>query len=315
LILCSIPRLTDKEKEQLSNIHHGSIHFVSDFENAEVAWEEVKIFITFGYDINTSLLKKLEALRWIHIFQTGIEHIPLKVIKDRNITLTHTKNIHGIPISEYVLSMILYTVRDLPRYLASKNSKYWDRREPFIEEANGKTAAIFGTGVIGKEIAKTLKSINLHIIGVNTTGHRIEHFDEVYSLQDKQLALIKSDFVVLIMPLTKDTYHCIGKEEFRIMKNNSYLINVGRGPLVDVDALIQALSTNQIKGAAIDVFEVEPLPVESPLWNLNNLFITPHIASLSNKYNERAIEEFESNYELFIQNKPLNYEITLNKAY
>ena len=160
--------------------------------------EEIEIYLTLGYEINPNLLKKMKSLRWIHIFQTGLDHLSITNILEQDILLTHTRDIHGTPISEYVLSMILYKVRDFPRFVANKNENYWDENEPFIEEANGKTVAIFGMGSIGQEIARILKYLNLRVIGVNTNGNCKPFFDEAYTLDDKVLLLAKSDFVVLI---------------------------------------------------------------------------------------------------------------------
>ncbi|MFD1606971.1 D-2-hydroxyacid dehydrogenase [Oceanobacillus luteolus] len=313
LIICSIPQLTDEQMKKLKSLN-DKIYFTEDIHSNThtVPYDKAEIFITFGYDIQNEMLDRMENLKWIHIFQTGIEHLPIDDILKRDITLTHTKDIHGIPIGEYVLSMILYSVRDIPRFLASKHAKYWDEREPRIEEAHGKTVAVFGTGSVGRDIAKKLKALSMQVIGVNTSGKSIEHFDETYKMEDKHIVLGKSDFVVLILPATKDTYHCIGEEEFKSMKNNCFIINVGRGSLIDTDALIDNLLKRRIKGAALDVFDEEPLPATSPLWDLNNVFISPHIASLTDKYNDRCIDVFSENLNLFKEGKELKYRISFD---
>lgn len=309
MILCSVPRLTTKDKLRLEAACQGDSIIFSPYEaipDHEVS--NVEILITYGYDINSNMLDKMQSLKWIHILQTGIEHLNTEEIHKRKILLSHTKDVHGIPISEYVLSMVLYSARDIQRYTSSKEAGFWDRRE-LAGEAYGKTVAVFGTGSVGTEIAKLLKALQMNVIGVNTRGSSKEHFDEMYTLRDKHQVLAKSDYVVLILPLTNETHHCIAEEELKIMKESSFLINVGRGPLVKKDALIEALSHRFIKGAALDVFDQEPLPEGDPLWNLTNLFITPHIASLTDKYIQRATEKFTDNYYLFQQGEQLNNQI------
>lgn len=310
MVICTIPKLTKHQRLYLMEICDDEIYFVEGLNALTIPYEQVKIIITFGYDIHENILNKMESLQWIHIFQTGIEHLPLNKILKYNIKLTHTKNVHGIPISEYVLSMILYSVRDIPRFIASKSAKYWDDgAELQVGEAYGKTVAIFGTGSIGSEIAKVLKSMHMTVLGVNTTGKSKRFFDKVYSMDNKYTVLEKSDFVVLVLPSTKETYHCIGEKELKKMKENSFLINVGRGSLIDTTAITKSLAEGKIKGAALDVFEHEPLPEDSPLWDLKNLFITPHIATLTNRYYDRCINLFNINFKLFTESKNLQYQI------
>lgn len=294
---------------------NNDIIFEDELGKNQIPYDKVTIFATFGYDINENILNKMTQLKWIHIFQTGIEHLSIPEILNRNILLSHTKDVHGIPMSEHVLSMILYTVRDIPRYMSSKQARFWDRREPRIGEAYGKTVSIFGTGSIGSDIAKSLKALNMHIIGVNRSGNMRPHFDEVYKITDKHTVLEKSDFIVLIMPATEETHHCIGIEEFKKMKDSAFLINIGRSSLIDTDALVDSLLHRKIKGAALDVFDIEPLPEDSILWDLKNIYITPHIASSTNKYNERCIDVFRDNYQRHRDEKSLIYEITSKNNY
>jgi len=308
LILCSvssISSLTEEEKHKMREVS-DSVFFTDDIE--KIPYEKINILVTYGYDIDNNLLRKMPSLKWIHIFQTGIEHIPVKEILNKEILLTHTKDVHGIPISEYVLGMILYTLRDMQRFISNKNNKVWDKGLP-LNEAYGRNVTIFGTGSIGSEIAKLLKKIDMHIIGINRTGKPKEHFDEVFKMERRLNVINKSDFIVLIMPATEETYHCISENEFQAMSEQTFLINIGRGSLIDTKALIKNLIRGKIKGAALDVFEKEPLSNDSPLWHLDNLFITPHISSYTDKYNLRCIQEFIKNYSLFKAGKKLRNRV------
>lgn len=311
MILCSvssISSLTEEEKLKMRKVS-DSVFFTDGIE--KVPYEKVNVFVTYGYDVDKKLLSKMPNLKWIHIFQTGIDHVPVREILNEDILLTHTKNVHGIPISEYVLGMILYTVRDMPRFISNKEDKVWDKGVP-LNEAYGKKVAIFGTGSIGSEIAKLLKKLNMYTIGINTTGKPKEHFDEVFKMESKLNVIKKSDFIVLIMPSTEETYHCISENEFQAMNEQTLLINIGRGSLIDTQALIKNLTRKKIKGAALDVFDKEPLSNNSSLWELDNLFITPHISSFTDQYNLRCIDEFRKNYSLFEAGKQLRYSVNLD---
>lgn len=315
MIVCTIPNLTTAEKSFLQEPISETVYFAEHFSEVSIPLDQITIFITFGYDLTIKTLDQMTALKWINILQTGIEHLDIENILSRHILLTHTKDIHGIPISEYVLGMILYNVRNIQRFELSKQVRLWDRRELPATEAHGKTVAIFGTGSIGQDIAKLLKALNMKTIGVNTRGDHRPYFDEVYTLEKKHDVLKMSDFIVLIMPATEKTHHCMSHKEFELMKETAYLINVGRGPLIDTDALVTALQEKKIVGAALDVFDEEPLPIDSPLWDLKNIFITPHISSSTDKYNERALLKFLTNYEQFTQNNPLTNQIIDTQGY
>lgn len=315
MILCTIPNLTEEDKDMLKDNVKHAVHFCEHLNEVTINLSEVTFFITYGYDVTKDLLNKMNNLRWITIFQTGFEHIDIEEILGRGIRLTHTKDFHAISIAEYVLSMILFSVRKIEKFQHAQKSRIWDRQGLASTEAFGKTVSIFGTGSIGQTVAQRLKCIQMNTIGVNTSGRLLPYFDEMYTMKDKHEVLKRSDFVVLIMPATEETHHCISDVEFDLMKNNCYLINVGRGALIDTNALIKSLQEDKINGAALDVFDVEPLPIDSPLWNLPNIFITPHIASSTDMYAKRAFEKFLENYSKFECDQPLQYEIKDTKGY
>lgn len=306
MILSTIQTFNKSEKEILESKIGENIIFVSNILDPSIEKEKITILITFGSDISNDVLNNFTNLKWIHIFQTGIDHLDINQILKKQILLTNTKNIHGVPISEYVLSMILYKARNIQQYETSKNANLWDRRGILPNEVHGKTVGILGTGLIGQDIASLLKKMGMKTLGINTKGDTRPFFDEIYSMSDKEKVLKQSDFIVLILPATKDTHHCIDKEDFKIMKKSAYLINVGRGTLINTEAFINAIQNHEISGAALDVFDEEPLEMNNLLWSLKNVFITPHIASSTNMYNKRGIDVFSENYSNFIKNIRLN---------
>lgn len=315
LLVSLTDKLLKQHVEELSkHVYPMKIHLEPDLLRSSLPLDEVEILITYGSDVSKETLDLMPSLKWIQVFQSGVEEIPLQELKDRNILLTNIKGIHGIPMTEYVMSIILYFTRDIPRYNKYKQKRMWYRQE-FVDEAHGKTVSIFGAGTVGQFIAQKCKDYGLKVIGVNTSENPKPHFDEMYSIEAKDLVLQKSDFVVLLLPATKETYHCIGKREFELMKKDAYLINIGRGSLVNTDDLITGLQNKAIKGAALDVVEQDPLPENHPLWDVENVIITPHIAARTYQYFDRGIEKFLLNLEAYKKGKKPPFNIDLDKGY
>ncbi|WP_058485780.1 D-2-hydroxyacid dehydrogenase [Defluviitalea phaphyphila] len=277
--------------------------------------KEAEVFLTYGFDTDNSVIDNMPNLKWLHCMSTGIDKLPFDKLKEKNILLTNVTGIHGIPISEYVMGVILNKRIEAFNLYNQQKNKVWKRKMNY-EEIYNKTITIIGTGSIGKEIAKKAKAFYMNTIGINTNGKKVEYFDEIFEVSQLNEALSKGDFIVNTVPLTKRTRKMIGKEQFESMKNTAYFINIGRGETVDENALIQALKDNIIGGAALDVFEVEPLPKDSPLWEMENVYITPHISGLSDKYMDRAFPIFIKNLQVYIERKGeyIN-KIDLNKQY
>lgn len=308
MLVCTIDELSVSQITRMRQLSNTPTYFEENLPRASINLSEIEILATYGYDVTTELLEQMTSLKWIHIFQSGVEHLPLDEIKKRDILLTNTKQIHGVPMSEYVLSIIFYVTRHFSRFLANQEKQLWDR-DQLIDEAYGKTVSIFGAGTIGEEIAQNLKCLNMKVIGVNTSGKSNPHFDEMYTLEQKKQVIQQSDFIVLLLPVTDETYHCIGEEEFNVMDQHTYLINIGRGPLIDTEALLKNLKQKRIKGAALDVFDEEPLPSNHPLWKLDNVIITPHLAAKSTRYLDRCIEKFSHNLDAYLNNKQLAFVV------
>src|SRR5699024_3927645 len=147
---------------------------------------------------------------------------------------------YGTPMSEYVMSLILYEIRDIERFIRNKKLKRYDREE-LVDEVGNKTIGIFGTGVIGKEVAIKAKAFDMNVLGFNSNGRPIEHFDQTFTWEQKDELIQQCDFIVLLLPLIDQTYHFLAEKEFKMMKDSAYVINIGRGPLIKEEDLLQAL--------------------------------------------------------------------------
>lgn len=314
MLLTTIDEMPDKHLNTIKELCDMPVKVEANLDASALPLEDVEILITYGFGINRGLLDRMPALKWIQVFQTGVEHIPLNEVHKRGIVLTNVKGIYGKPMSEYVMSIVLYITRDIPRFVRNQKLHKYDRRE-LVDEVNGKTMGIFGTGMIGKEVAKKAKAFEMNVLGFNSTGRPVPHFDETYTWDKKDEMLRRSDFIVLLLPLTEKTRHFIGKREFSIMKKGACLINIGRGPLIDESALVESMERGDIRGAALDVFNEEPLPEHSPLWDLDNVLITPHLSGKTVRFFERCIDIFAKNYKAYTEKRPMHFVVDVKRGF
>ena len=219
-------------------------------------------------------------------------------------------------MGEVVLEMMLMFVKDAPACLRMKQAREWRRYRPKL--LRGQTVGILGLGVVGREIARLCKAFGMKVIGVRRSGGPESPFpdvDRVYPRERLPELLAESDFVVLALPLTKETKGMIGEKELRGMKPSAYLINVARGAIVDEGALIRALEEKWIAGAGLDVFIQEPLPPESKFYELPNVIFSPHISGDMPDYESRATEVFCENLRRYLAGEPFLHEVDKEKEY
>lgn len=267
--------------------------------------DQVRIVITFGnYDdsVSSEELRSLPRLEWIQVISSGIEQLPLEYLSERGILVTTARGIHRIPMSEYVFSALLYFAKKIPAYARLKRDKTWGRFET-MEELYGKTIGILGTGQIGGEIAYKAKAFGMTTLGVNRSGRLVQHFDRIYPLSEWEHILPLCDYVCGILPSAPETKQLINRRTIEQMKDGVIFINVGRGDLVVEQDLVEALERGKIAGAALDVFAQEPLDRRHPLWELDNVIITPHASAKTPMYVPRSLDIFYRNYALFRQGR------------
>jgi phosphoglycerate dehydrogenase-like enzyme len=267
------------------------INLVDDLESTEV--------ILGG--ISREEFRMARNLRWIQATGAGVDGLLFPELVESDVILTNASGVHPIPIAEHTFALILAITRGLIKSFEGKRRKEWLHNEVFIDELYGKTIGIIGYGRIGQGIARLARGFGMRVIGLKRDpGKEVEVKPDVLLGKDSLDILLKeSDIVVIIVPLTKETYHMIGERELRLMKPTSILINVARGKVVDESALIKALKEKWIFSAGLDVFETEPLPPESELWGLDNVVITPHIAGLNPHYTDRLLDIFIRNLQAY----------------
>ncbi|TYP51327.1 D-2-hydroxyacid dehydrogenase [Thermosediminibacter litoriperuensis] len=276
-------------------------------ENPEDKIKEIidaDIYVDWGFNFERRLVEAAGRLKWIQSLSAGVDRLPFDLVKEKGIIVTTTSGIHKVPISELVFGYMLMFARGLNRFYDQQKKKIWDKKVNTTELFE-KTLGVVGAGNIGNEIARLGKAFGMKVIGLSRSGRTEGNYDEMYDGSSLKELLSKSDFVVCSVPLTAETRHLFREEHFKAMKPTAYFINIARGAVIEEKALIKALKEGWIAGAALDVFEEEPLPPESPLWEMPNVIITPHIAGGSDRYMERAMKVVNENLERYLKGERL----------
>ncbi len=297
----------------------------------ENAYENAEILFTAR---DFPLPEQAPRLRWIQLYSAGTDHaLDKPIIRSEDVEVTTASGMHATQISEFCLMMMLGFVYKLPLMLEFQGKKKWGTREEHFSPLplRGQTVGIVGYGAIGRELARIANSLGMRVLAIKhdvmhpaagdayheagTGDPEGEIPERLYPPQAVGSMVSECDFVVLAIPLTSATHHMIDAAVLKQMKKTAVLINVARGPVVDEAALIAALREGRIAGAALDVFEEEPLPADSPFWTLPNVIVAPHIAGATAVYAEKAEALFKENLERYLDNLPLLNRVQRERGY
>lgn len=259
------------------------------------------------------LVSRMPRLRWLHTPSAGVDHLLKPALVRHPLVLTNSAGVHAIPIAEHVLTMVLTVAKHVPEYLANQRQRAWQR--PLTVELYGATLGIVGTGHIGQEVARRAQGLGMRVIGTRRQAGPTPFIDTIYPHEQLLEMLSLAAYVVITCPLTPETTGLIGTAELQAMTRTAWLINVARGHIVQEAALLQALREGTIAGACLDVFAEEPLPPESPFWELPNVIVTPHNSWSSPQTRGRAIELYLENLRRFVQGEPLLNVVDKNLGY
>lgn len=268
------------------------------------------IYWPFRAPLVERFFEQAPNLKWVHVFTAGVDSLKYSTLCTRDIRLSCTKGIHGIPIAEHVITLALAMMRRLPQSLSAQRRHIW-AKSPAAEyrEAAQMTLGVVGVGLIGQEVVRKAKACGFHVIGADLIPVEIPELEILYQNRDLDKMLEQCDIVVLTCPLTDSTYHLIDEKRLHAMKPGAFLINVSRGAVVDDDALIAALRENRIGGAALDALTVEPLPEDSPYWDMDQVILTPHVAAYSAQYMNRAATVIAGHIRNLRKGEPLPFEV------
>lgn len=243
----------------------------------------------------TELWRELKDVRWIHTLLAGVEFLPFDLLRRSEVVVTNSRGLYADALGEFALAAMLWFARDLGRLTRNREQRRW---EPYtVERLEGQRVGIIGYGGIGRAVGRRAEALGMQILPVR---RRQELGDA--TLEE---VIADADYLVVSAPLTPGTHGLISRERIALMKSSAVLINVGRGATVDEVALVDALRGGRIRGAALDVFDVEPLPTEHPLWDLDNVLLSPHSADHTTDAHDRSMRFFVENLRRFRSGEPL----------
>ena len=228
-------------------------------------------------DLKKINYKDHKNLKYIFLTSVGIDFLDLDYIKKKEITLSNNNGAYDDPIAEWIVYGLLQINKDDRRNIENQKEKLWKKRS-FAYNLYGKKALFMGTGTIAVAGAKRLKGFEIELNGFNTSGRKVEPFDNVYSLEELDRILPEMDYLIMCLPGTEKTHHMLNADRFAKLKDGVVVVNISRGSTIDEDALVDAVKSGKVRGAALDVFEEEPLSKDSELWELENVYIYPHIS-------------------------------------
>jgi D-2-hydroxyacid dehydrogenase (NADP+) len=257
-----------------------------------------EILVTFGAMMGDEVYAQAPKLRWVQALGTGVDRITDQPSLGRHVTVTNVAGIHGAPVAEAAIGSMLALARNVPRSLRAQGRAEWERFPARL--IDGKTAVIFGIGVIAEALAPRLKALGMRVVGVSSAPRDVPGFDRMLPLSNLHDAAREADHFILLTPHRPETYHSLGDEFFAAMKRGGYFVSLGRGETVDEEALIRALESGHVAGAALDVFEIEPLPKAHRLWSMPNVILTPHLGGFYDEYPARALPVVEENLRRFL---------------
>lgn len=278
--------------------------------------QKTEVVLT-GFRLPHDMLARAPRLRWIQSKAAGVDRVADSGIAQRGIVVTNARGVAAVPIAEWILCTMLMFAKRMHLHQKQKLQHVYQRegQPPFSLE--GKTIGVLGVGAIGTETARLARCAGMRVLATRRTigGPMPPHVDRLYGPGETDQVLRESDFVAVTLPLTAETHHVIGERELRQMKRTAYILNVGRGPIIDEAALAQALREGWIAGAALDVFEKEPLPPESPLWDLDNVIFSPHISGNVDDYDRRVAQVFVENLRRYVAGESLMNIVDLARGY
>lgn len=279
---------------------------VEAFENAAPQAD-----VIFNWSLSGALLREVFGMcprvQWVHNRSAGLDGVLFPEIVESPVPLTNGSGVFSPSLGEFALAAILYFAKDLRRMVRSQEAGRWDQFD--ITEIVGQTVGIVGYGDIGRAVATRVKAMGMRVLAVKRHGPPLYNVDplvtQIYSPDRLHEMLRQSDYVVVSAPLTAETKGMIGGSAFAAMKPEAVIVNVGRGPVIDEAALVEALSNGRIKGAALDVFDKEPLPDGHPFYSLRNVLLSPHCADHTPDWLERAMQFFVDQFARYAKGEPL----------
>lgn len=269
--------------------------------------------VLVGHDFDRDFVASARNLRWIHILGAGVEHlVPLDWLP-RGVAVTNSSGAHVKRASEFAACALLMLSNRVPEHITSMRQHRWAPRYSFT--ADSRVVVIFGVGRIGCAVAKQAKQLGLEVRGIRRSGRSRRSVDRMFPADQLHEALRGADYLIVAAPLTSETRQIIGAAELDLLQPGGGVVNLARADIVDVDALVKRLQDGRLGGAVLDVFDPEPLPEDSPLWDVPNAILTPHVSLDSVDYNRLVLEIFAKNLSRLLEGKVMCNRVSLRRGY
>ncbi len=309
-------KVSEQDLDQLQKIiPDWTIYQGKDKSQWQSQLKDAEVIVGWNAEAAKECLQNESKLRWVQVWSAGVNNMPMDQFKEKNIYLTNSSGVHAFPISEIIFALMLSFTRNLHIYMRNQMEAKWGNTFNPLE-MHGKTIGILGVGVIGKETARIAKAFQMRVLGFRRSGSPDSNVDQMYDQSGLMKLLSESDYIVNTLPSTEETFHMINTDQFNVMKPTAFYVNIGRGDTTNTKAMIDALQSKQIAGAGLDVFEQEPLPESSPLWNMENVIITPHKSGQTDEYHNRALSIFRENLKAYLlRDKPDVNLVDFEKKY
>ena len=308
-----LSKAADRQLEMLADLPHAIARSTSELDsssNADVIlhWSGPRELLRAAFLANPQV-------RWVHSRSAGLDHILFPELVESAAPLTNGTGVFSPSLGEFALAAILYFAKDFRRMLRSQEAGRWD---PFdVEEIAGQTVGIVGYGDIGRAVASRVHAMGMRVLALKRHAPAAPDplVAQFYGPQELHAMLALCDYIVVATPLTPETRHLIGEAAIAAMKSDAVVINIGRGPVIDQAALVRAVTERRIKGAGLDVFEQEPIPVGDPIYKLENVLVSPHCADHTKDWLDRAMQFFLGQYERFRKGEPLENVVEKQLGY
>jgi phosphoglycerate dehydrogenase-like enzyme len=293
--------------------------YLQDYDRVIAEVPDTDIFV--GSTLRSPQFVAGKKLKWVHSTSAGVAQLMYSELQSSQVVVTNASGVFSVPMAEHIIGLLLALARNFPDTLRQQEKAIWSQQELWdkpqhLAELNGTILLIVGYGSIGREVAKRAQALGMRVWGVTRSGRGdLTHAEKIVAASELDAVLPQADYILLCAPDTAETKTLIGEKELARLKRGARLINVGRGSLWDEAALIQALQSGALAGAATDVAETEPLPASSPLWRAPNLFITPHTSALSDRLWPRETALLMDLLERWFDGRELTNRVEIARGY
>jgi phosphoglycerate dehydrogenase-like enzyme len=309
-----LSNVNDPQLGMLSGLRHI---LATDAEQAANSAPQAQVILNWSgpRDMVRAALLANPQIRWIHSKWAGLDSLLFPELVESPVPLTNGSGVFSQSLGEFALGMILYFAKDFPRMLRNKAAHRWEEFDS--DEIAGQTVGIVGHGDIGRAVARRAHAMDMKVLALkrNPPAEHDALIHAYFKTAELHTMLGQCDYIAVCAPLTRETRHMISDAEFAVMKPSAVVINVGRGPVIDQAALVRALNEKKIRGAGLDVFEHEPIPKDDPIWDFENVFISPHTADHTRDWLDQAMRFFIRQYDRFLAGEPLENVVDKHLGY